>query len=83
MSVPSKAEQAAGWPRLVGELKGLRVRLRREASTHMVTLPAGYEGTLQPSTGWKRIQFLGDACKCCGVKPRIHGLRRTDLEVIR
>lgn len=82
MSVPSGAERAMGWPRLVRDAKGLPVRTRREIITGAMVLPAGAVGTLEQSTAWHRLRFRTAPCECCGVSMRLQ-THRGDLEPIR
>jgi hypothetical protein len=80
---PNAAERAAGWPARCRDLEGLRVRLRRDCSNGLGTIPAGTVGIIKwAPSGWHRIDFLADGCGECGFKPHCGGLTRRDLEPI-
>ena len=80
--VPKAADFARGWPRRCADLKGLRVRFRREAQNGSQVIPAGIEGVVEyaPSR-WDRLPVRGKACECCGMQARIN-LDWTALEPI-
>lgn len=81
---PTAAERAAGWPARLSDVNGLRVRLAREANNAQVSIPPGYEGAIRASSaGWHLLEFRGDACKCCGVKPIISRMSRSAFVVIQ
>lgn len=70
-------------PKLNRDWVGLRVRLRREASNSLCTIPAGTEGVIDRySVGRRAIGFEGDPCECCGVSVHISGLHRSDFVIL-
>lgn len=72
MSGPKAADFALGWPRRCLDLKGLRVRFRRDARNGSMFIPAGLEGEVQSAPSrWDRLDVRATACECCGVAARI------------
>jgi hypothetical protein len=80
----AQRREAAGWPRLLRDAAGLRVRLRFDVRLHQFTIPAGAEGTIDVrSSGWRRIHFSAPACQCCGVMPYAYGLSWESYEIMK
>lgn len=79
---PNATDIAAGWPRLVRDVKGLSVRTRRPMTTSVMTVPAGTLGVLEESSAWHRLAFRTDPCVCCGVAVWVHRLSRNDFEIV-
>lgn len=77
---PKAADHAKGWPKLLRDAHGLRVRTRREMSNGLVVVPAGTVGLVETAgNGWHLLQFRTDACSCCKVAVRISRVSWTDL----
>jgi hypothetical protein len=71
-----------GWPKLVRDLRGLRVRTTKPLSNGFMTVPKGTPGVITAASAWERISFRGDPCSCCGVTPLIGQVGKSDLEVV-
>lgn len=72
----------SGWPSLMRDAIGKRVRLTREASNGVMTLPVGFEGTISDGTGWHRLSFKSAPCGSCGVQARVSQMSWRDFEYL-
>lgn len=81
MRTPKAADRANGWPKLLRDVQGMRVRLKQEAQNGWVRIPAGTTGTLGvQSNGWHLLHFEADPCPHCKVSPSISRMSWTYFE---
>ena len=59
------------WPKLFRDTKGMRVRTKFPLANGVIVIPAGTLGTITGGHNWSAIQFVADACACCGIQARI------------
>jgi hypothetical protein len=69
-----------GWPKLLRDVKGLKVRTKYPLSNGHMIIPAGTLGKITGGANWSRLAFEGFACECCGVKVIITKVERYCFE---
>lgn len=80
---PKAKDHARGWPKLLRDTNGMRVRLCRDAQNGWIVIPAGTEGVLRSScNGWHLLEFIADKCEHCKCQPKITRMSWRDFEPI-
>jgi hypothetical protein len=83
MSAPKAADrERLGLPKLVRDLRGLRVRTRRAIATGRAVYPEGATAIVDSATSWSRITLKGDPCPCCQIQLLVSRVHWSDIEVV-
>ncbi|HAT3959757.1 TPA: hypothetical protein I9Y37_001896 [Citrobacter freundii] len=70
-------------PKRLYEWNGASVKLLRETANGWATLPAGTLGKIRTVKGGRSgLEFVSDACQCCGVQVKISHMRPEHFELI-
>jgi len=70
-------------PKRLYEWDGASVKLVRETANGWATLPAGTPGKIRTVKGARRgLEFVSDACQCCGVQVKISHMRPEHFELL-
>jgi hypothetical protein len=67
-------------PKRLADLKGMKVKGRRDFHNGYVSIPRGTVLTIGGSTRWNGIGLSGPKCSHCGIEPYICGVDIHDLE---
>lgn len=70
-------------PKRLYEWNGASVKLVRETANGWATLPAGTPGKIRAVKGSRSgLEFVSDACQCCGVQVKISHMRPESFELL-
>lgn len=70
-------------PKRLYEWDGASVKLAGDAANGWAKLPAGTPGKIRAVKGSRSgLEFVSDACQCCGVQVKISHMRPESFELI-
>ncbi|MGV3779255.1 hypothetical protein [Citrobacter freundii] len=70
-------------PKRLYEWNGASVKLVRETANGWAKLPAGTAGKIRTVKGGRSgLEFVSDACQCCGVQVSISHMRPEHFELL-
>lgn len=84
MSTPKTAERdLRGFPPLVRDLGGLKIKTAKELSNGLAIFPVGKLAVIDRATSWNNIYLTSLPCECCGVRLRMSRVSWRDIEAVK